>query len=154
MPLRPLTPSELQTIETIKDATNAVLKASRKMLTEKIVDARKKTSPFHANLKQLEKQRDSIELITGQPVILQVYNERLFMDYEFIRKMCRGLINKDWKLSFRIWPIYNCLIIAYQSQITLSGTTRPRDIGSMELNALPLKQHMFLQDVPVIQIEE
>lgn len=142
--LRALTTDEVAQIKTAKHEANQVLTDRRKELSFRI----KKLRKFgHQDVRQLEKERESIRIVTGSPVVIAVDGDSMFIDYELLKKFDRMLDPRNWQRSFQMKRILGKPILTIQYQ-------KNKQSGVLELYELPAYQTELLKNLPVVEVSE
>lgn len=88
-----LSDDEMSQIKAAKIAANLIIMDQKKKLTERLTRLRKKQERLgYSETKQLEQQRDSLNILTGLPVYVKVADgEPILLDFELLKKFDRKI---------------------------------------------------------------
>jgi hypothetical protein len=139
--VKSLTADEKGTIRTVKKKINTVVIEESRSLTKQIKEEMKGRRGIRSDrVRMLEKQRDSLKPITGDPVHLKVEGCSILIDYQVVRRAMR--LTERFQRDVRIQE--STLIIEYRGQKT---------VGTMELHRLPRWEEELL-NLPLIDLKE
>ncbi|WP_028988045.1 hypothetical protein [Thermicanus aegyptius] len=149
MLLRALTSDELAEIKTAKNAANKFIQAKQKEIKERMIAIQKQDDLLFkkAILDKLAKNLEQLKPIKGRPVIVDVDGDRIYLDYDLLKKL-------DRNLNPRIWHRTVCVARTFEKAYLIIHYHRDEHYGDIELYELPSYQIELLGDLPIVDMKE
>lgn len=133
--MRILTTEEKAQCKAAKQRANKRLHAKQREIGSKL------------GAERLPYQFDMPKNVKGDPVVLQMVEGSITLNYEILRRFIRSLKKRQWDMSLDTSTGFPVLIINHYIDLW------SKDRGSIELYELPSYQKELLTDLPIIEIE-